>query len=120
MRHRLTLEPLEDRLCPSYTVIDLGTLPGYASSGASAVNASGQVVGTSTPPGPSGYNHAFLWQNGAMTDLGTLGGHNSAAADINDAGQIVGGSAPAGSLQPRLPVAERHYDRSGNPRRRLQ
>ena len=96
IRHRLTLEPLEARLCPSYTVIDLGTLPGGASSSASAVNESGQVVGTSIPPGPSGYNHAFLWQNGVTSDLGTLGGNNSVAADINNAGQIVGSAAPAG------------------------
>jgi probable HAF family extracellular repeat protein len=93
---RLLVEALEDRLCPSYTVIDLGTLPGGASSSASAVNESGQVVGTSIPPGPSGYNHAFFWQNGVMSDLGTLGGNNSTAADINNAGQIVGSAAPAG------------------------
>src|SRR4051794_6179542 len=71
-RRRLTLEPLDDRLCPSSTVLDLGTLPGGATSNASALNLAGQVVGTSTPPGPSGFNHAFLWQNGVMTDLGTL------------------------------------------------
>jgi probable HAF family extracellular repeat protein len=93
---RLLIETLEARLCPSYSIIDLGTLPGFASSSASAVNESGQVAGTSTPSGPSGYNHAFFWQNGVMSDLGTLGGNNSVAADINNAGQIVGSAAPAG------------------------
>jgi probable HAF family extracellular repeat protein len=69
---RLVLNPLDDRLCPSATVIDLGTLGAtYTSSNASAVNASGQVVGTSSTS-VSGFNHAFLWQNGVMTDLGTL------------------------------------------------
>jgi probable HAF family extracellular repeat protein len=34
--------------------------------------------------------HAFLWQNGTMTDLGTLGGDNSRAFGINSQGQVVG------------------------------
>lgn len=37
--------------------------------------------------------HAFLWQNGKMTDFGTPpGDHLSSAGDINDAGQVVGES----------------------------
>ena len=94
--NRLFVEVLEDRMCLSYSTIDLGTLGGTYSS-ASAVNASGQVVGTSDTAAGVGYNHAFLWQNGVMSDLGTLGGDKSTAADINDAGQIVGNSGPAGA-----------------------
>jgi probable HAF family extracellular repeat protein len=89
-RCRPSVEPLEGRLCPSYTTIDLGTLGG-ASNHASAVNASGQVVGAADPPAGTGYEHAVLWQSGTITDLGTLGGVASWAVDINDAGQVVGG-----------------------------
>ena len=56
---------------------DLGTLGGLGSR-ALAINGSGQIVGTSVTA--SGQTHAFLWQEGAMIDLGTLGGKYSEAA----------------------------------------
>jgi probable HAF family extracellular repeat protein len=71
----------------TYRAIDLGTLGGNYSD-ANAINARGQIVGSSLTP--NGDWHAFLWQNGVMTDLGTLGGRNSSAFGINAAGQIVG------------------------------
>ncbi len=69
---------------------DLGTLGG-STSGANAINASGQITGVAYTNGTSNYDHAFLYSNGKMTDLGTLGGQNvSVGTGINDSGQVVG------------------------------
>jgi probable HAF family extracellular repeat protein len=71
--------------------VDLGTLGGDFSS-ALAVNASGQVVGTSNIAGDTA-QHAFLWTAaGGMVDLGTLGGSGSAALGINNTAIVVGRS----------------------------
>jgi probable HAF family extracellular repeat protein len=77
---------------------DLGTLgePLWESE-AVDINERGQVVGEADtenrdedtngglPP-----HHAFLWQEGSMRDLSTLGGELSEAVGINDHGQIIG------------------------------
>jgi probable HAF family extracellular repeat protein len=72
---------------------DLNTLPGGVLSEALAINDEGQVVGVSFDA--SGNQRAFLWQNGAMTDLNNLIPSNSpyvlqAAQDINEFGEITG------------------------------
>jgi probable HAF family extracellular repeat protein len=85
-------------------MIDLGTLGG-AFSRANAIDDRGQVVGASQIPasgaGPAPM-HAFLWAISPwspllMTDLGTLGGPDSAAFGINHSGQIVGYAATSTS-----------------------
>src|SRR5262249_6035284 len=68
-------------------------------SGAEAINDAGQVVGAGgTAAGGTSY-HALLWDRGAVTDLGTLGGQASLALAINDAGVVVGESDVAGGTR---------------------
>lgn len=74
----------------SYTVTDLGSLGGTAT--ATAINASGEVVGSSGTAVQL-VTHAFYWTPATgMIDLGTLGGNVSQAFGINARGIIAGGS----------------------------
>jgi probable HAF family extracellular repeat protein len=73
---------------------DLGTLPGKdVLSEALGINDRHQVVGLSCTAG-FGSCRAFLWENGAMTDLNAIDagytGHLIFANDINAAGEITG------------------------------
>lgn len=78
-------------------MINLGTLPGGSHGEAVAINNRGQLIGGSIPRAPHGMSHAFVWQNGTMTDLGTLGGDVSAPTAINERDKIVGASnTPSG------------------------
>jgi probable HAF family extracellular repeat protein len=79
---------------------DLGTLgSGYVQCYPVDINEHGQVVGSCDNPAISygqcgGGQHAFLWQNGKMRDLGTLGRKSltSTAVASNDRGWIIGNS----------------------------
>jgi probable HAF family extracellular repeat protein len=86
--------------------IDLGTLGGYVSN-AVYVNDGGQVVGfatLNTDPDPFSFLgtslHAFLWQNGVMQDLGTLGGPDSIPSNggINQRNGLVAGGSFINSI----------------------
>lgn len=79
----------------TYSLTDLGTLPGKTISHPTGINNQGQVTGFTE-------THAFLWSNGVMTDLGTLpGGAISTGQAINALGQVVGDSqyAQGGSIR---------------------
>jgi probable HAF family extracellular repeat protein len=79
-----------------YSAANIGSFGGSGGTLGYAINNSGTVVGGSYLP--SGYENAFSYNNGVMTDLGTLGGASSTAYGINDAGTIVGGSSvPSGN-----------------------
>jgi probable HAF family extracellular repeat protein len=72
-------------------MIDLGTLGSHTASwwnSAQGINNSGEVVGTSYDA--SGNFLGFVYKNGQMHALGTLGGLWSQAYAINDLGQITG------------------------------
>ncbi|MBE9537070.1 MAG: hypothetical protein IMF07_07795 [Proteobacteria bacterium] len=60
------------------------------------INNNGQIVGHYLNEFTK-ERHAFLWENGILTDLGTLGGNYSEANGINDFGQVVGWSYLAAS-----------------------
>jgi probable HAF family extracellular repeat protein len=88
-------------ISPSGTWLDLGLLDSelQRSRGAAAVNSLGHVAGYTVKGGET---HAFLWRDGAVLDLGTLGGSSFAFA-VNDADQVAGMSAIAsGVMHPFL------------------
>ena len=105
----LWLAPLRPAAAQTYTVTDLGTLPGGTFSQATAINNLGHVTGGSDtdltgqkrklpPPtlkhGQSAYvprtYHAFLWYSHKMQDLGGDTMNDSDGHALNDADAVVG------------------------------
>jgi probable HAF family extracellular repeat protein len=83
---------------PGYTFTDLGVLsePNEGGNRVEDLSNAGHVVGSSTSP-VSAPGHAYLWQDGALTDLGTLDEERftSGALGVNDHGHVVGYSFPS-------------------------
>lgn len=77
----------------TFGVQPLGSLGGQHST-ARAINGQGQVAGYSqtgaVAPNGDAVEHAFLWQNGVMTDLDTLGNEQSLAYALSENGRVVG------------------------------
>lgn len=74
----------------SYTLTDLGVLPGGKFSQAASIDKSGLVLGVADVR--DGSQHAVIWQDGRIADISKpgLGGPNSAAFGMNRRGQVLG------------------------------
>jgi probable HAF family extracellular repeat protein len=72
-----------------YIVTNLGNPLGGTASAAQGINNGGWVDGDSSLTGDA-TEHAVLWRNGKITDLGTLGGLNSSGGPVTEMGLITG------------------------------
>lgn len=87
----------------TYDIIDLGTLAGQTSVG--SINENGDIVGISA--NQAGYNHAVLWRNGRLIDLGGFGYENSYVHKINNFGQIAGWAYTSPTVGPMAVLASK-------------
>jgi probable HAF family extracellular repeat protein len=96
-------------------IIDLGTLGGNDSA-AFAVNNRSQVVGAALNDIPDPFSflatqiRAFLWQNGAMHDLGTLGGPKPGLFSSTSAARLPDSRLPLlVRIPPRITQLKIHF-----------
>jgi probable HAF family extracellular repeat protein len=88
-----------EQAAPRYEIVTLPLLSGTQAAG-DAINNQGMVAGFATLAGNT-VQHATLWRDGGIEDLGTLGGPNSGVLwpGLNDAG-MAAGVAETAELQP--------------------
>jgi probable HAF family extracellular repeat protein len=82
-----------------YTVRNLGSLGGTGCCNVVGNNDIGWVDGTSNVAGDQSV-HPFLWREGHMQDLGTLGGPNANAGGMNDKGDVTVGGSDTTTIDP--------------------
>jgi probable HAF family extracellular repeat protein len=93
-------------------VKDLGTLPGGFESQANDINNRGLVSGFASngiqdPYSMLGWGtqaRSFVWRNGVMTDIGTLGGPDAVSTTLNARGEITGQSYTDSTANPATGV----------------
>jgi probable HAF family extracellular repeat protein len=107
---RLTGQTTTNDKTLRYSIKILDDLGGPASR-ANSINDQGWITGWSQLPGGT-VQHATLWRNGLLTDLGTLGGLNSQVEfpDKNTRGIVLGGA----EISAIDPYAENFCNFGGN------
>jgi probable HAF family extracellular repeat protein len=113
-------------------IISLGTFGGNQSATGGRVGDRGEIVGGALndilDPFANDFSltfllvpgatqcHAFLWRNGKIQDLGTLGGPDSVGAQVNDRGQVIGNSYTNATVNPvtQLPTLDPFFWEDGH------